>query len=188
MVLSAKQKAQEIKKQSSLAQTLAVQSLGMIKADEAGAGPPEVSSRTGQHKQPWPPVRSFCVLEWPSSAVTGLRLRPRKPRSQPIASTLETAAPCPRSPGQGGTRAQPPKAWPGAVHGHVLNQAPNSCTCSLGAPRTAGPAEHIQGQRVEGWGSGWLRLRPASTRETKGYLELRRTDTEVERSLRGKRS
>ena len=166
MVLFAKQKAQEIKKQSSLAQTLAVQSLGMIKADEAGAGPPEVSSRTGQHKQPWPPVRSFCVLEWPSSAVTGLRLRPRKPRSQPIASTLETAAPCPRSPGQGGTRAQPPKAWPGAVHGHVLNQAPNSCTCSLGAPRTAGPAEHIQGQRVEGWGSGWLRLRPASTRET----------------------
>ena len=63
MVLSTKQKAQEIKKQSSLAQTLAVRSLGMIKADEAGAGPPEASSRTGHHKQPWLPVRSFCVLE-----------------------------------------------------------------------------------------------------------------------------
>lgn len=50
------------------------------------------------------------------------------------------------------------------------------------------PTEHIQGQWVEGWDSGWLKMRPASTRETKGYLELRRTDTEVERSLRGKKS
>lgn len=63
LVLSTKQKAQEIKKQSSISQTLAVRSLGMIKAGEAGAGPPEVSSRAGWHKQPWLPVRSFCVLE-----------------------------------------------------------------------------------------------------------------------------
>lgn len=52
VVLSTKQKAQEIKKQSSLAQILVVQSLGMIKASKAGAGAPEVSSRAGWHKQP----------------------------------------------------------------------------------------------------------------------------------------